>query len=106
MQHVKIKSKNSHNIEMENFSIKEIFLSCDEERSVLTIVYVDENDESKVLGRQCDFGLSQATRSQRALGNMMSIFISEDRNLSLDKHQFLEEICDMFEREVVRVYEE
>ena len=36
----------------------------------------------------------------------MSIFISEDRNLSLDKHQFLEEICDMFEREVVRVYEE
>ena len=106
MQHVKIKSKNSHNIEMENFSIKEIFLSCDEERSVLTIVYVDESDESKVLGRQCDFGLSQATRLQRSIKSMMSILLSEERNLSLDKHQFLEEICDMFEREVVRVYEE
>lgn len=106
MQHVKIKSKNSHNIEMEDFSIKEIFLSCDEERSVLTIVYIDENDESKVLGRQCDFGLSQAKRLQRSLKSAMSIFLSEKRNLSLDKHQFLEEICDMLEREVVIGYEE
>ena len=106
MQHVKIKSKNSNNIEMDGFLIKEIFLSCDEERSVLTIVYVDENEEPKVLGRQCDFGLSQAKRLQRYLKSSMSIFLSEERNLSLDKHQFLEEICDMFEREVDTVYGE
>lgn len=106
MQHVKIKSKNSNNIEMESFLIKEIFLSCDEERSVLTIVYIDENNEPKVLGRQCDFGLSKAKRLQRYLKNSMSIFLSEERNLSLDKHQFLEEICDMFEREVETVYGE
>ena len=105
MQHVEIRSKNSDNIELENLTIREIFLSCDEERSVLTIVYSDENDESKVLGRQCDFGSPQATRLQRSLKRLMSIFLSEKRNLTLDKYQFLEEICKMLEREVVRVYE-
>lgn len=104
MQHVKIISKNSDNIELGNLTIREIFLSCDEERSVLTIVYSDENDESKVLGRQCDFGLAQATRLKRSLKSSMSVFLSEKRNFSLDKHQFLEEVCSMFEREVVRVY--
>jgi len=105
MQHVKIISKNSDNIELGNLTIREIFLSCDEERSVLTIVYSEENEESKVLGRQCDFGLAQATRLQRSLKRLMSIFLSDKRNLLLDKSQFLEEVCSMFEREVFKVYE-
>ena len=105
MQHVEIISKNSDNIELGNLTIREIFLSCDEERSVLTIVYSEENEESKVLGRQCDFGLAQATRLQRSLKRLMSIFLSDKRNLLLDKSQFLEEVCSMFEREVFKVYE-
>lgn len=104
MQHVKIRSKSADAMKLEKLTIREIFLSCDDDRSVLTIVYSDEDDESKVLGRQCDFGLSQATRMQRSLKRLMSIFLSDDQNFSLDKHQFLEEVCNMFESEVDRVY--
>ena len=106
MQHVKIRSKNSNLIKLKDLTIREIFLSCDEDRSILTIVYNDENDESKVLGRQCDFGAAKAIRLQRSLKNLMSIFLSEEQNFSLNKHQLLEDVCDMFEREVERVYHE
>ena len=104
MQHVKIRSKNADTAKLEKLTIREIFLSCDDTRSILTIVYSDKDDESKVLGRQCDFGLSQATRLQRSLKRLMSIFLSDAQNFSLDKHQFLEEVCSMFESEVERVY--
>ena len=106
MQHIKIKSKNFGIIKLKDSVVREIFLSCDEERSVLTIVYIDENNESRVIGRQCDFGVVQATKLQRSLKRLIAIFLSEEQNFALDKHRFLEEICEMFEREVVRVYGE
>ena len=104
MQHVKIVSKHSDSIKLENLTIKEIFLSCDEERSILTIVYNEDSNDSKVLGKQCDFGITQAERLQRSFRNLISIFLSEEQNHPLDKRTFLDEVCCMLEREVNRVY--